>query len=172
MNGPPPGAPGLHAALVRHTGYLLSRLGVFAQRQFAERLLTLNLTPRMWGALNVLEAEGTITQQALGESIGMDPSTMTATIDELEALGLAERRRHATDRRAHALHLTGHGRETLGRGRELARQAQDQLLAPLDAGDRERLHELLLRVAMATGAVEHSASSVTNEPPQSRAPQR
>src|ERR1700722_12736104 len=100
MSGPPTVPPGLHAALVRHTGYLISRVGFYAQREFSARLAEVGLTPRMWGALNVIDAEGSITQQGLGKSIGMDPSTMVSTIDELESRGLVERRRHPTDRRA------------------------------------------------------------------------
>ena len=151
------GAPGLHAALVRNTGYLLSRLGFYASRQFALRLESLGLTPRMWGAMNVLDHEGAVTQQQLGRAIGMDPSSMVSTIDELEARGWVERRRHPTDRRAHALHITDAGRETLARGRRLARGAQDELLAPLDEAERAQLHELLLRLALAAGAVEPAA---------------
>jgi hypothetical protein len=50
----PPGPPALHSALVRHTGYLISRIGFFAQRYFSARLEGLGLTPRLFGALNVL----------------------------------------------------------------------------------------------------------------------
>jgi DNA-binding MarR family transcriptional regulator len=141
--------PGLHASLVRHTGYLLSRMGFWAQRQFSIRMEELGLTPRMWGALNVLAAEGPVTQQELGKSIGMDPSTMVATIDELESQGLVERRRHPSDRRAYALQMTEEGRDRLARGRELAAQAQSQLLAPLSEDERGVLHDLLLRLAQA-----------------------
>ncbi|MBV8990170.1 MAG: MarR family transcriptional regulator [Solirubrobacterales bacterium] len=144
------GSPGLHEALLRHTGYLISRMGMVAQKQFAERLEQLDLTTRMWGALNVLEAEGAITQGSLCKSVGMDPSSMVSTIDELEAKGLVERRRHPTDRRAHALHVTDSGRATLARGRELALAAQEDLLAPLNPEEREELHGLLLRLALAT----------------------
>lgn len=158
MSGPPTVPPGLHAALVRHTGYLISRVGFYAQRQFSARLTELGLTPRMWGALNVLDAEGAMTQQELGKSIGMDPSTMVSTIDELESQGLVERRRHPTDRRAHALHVTELGHDTLGRGRRLAAAAQDQLLAPLSPEDRDVLHGLLLRVAEAAGALTESSA--------------
>jgi DNA-binding MarR family transcriptional regulator len=140
---------GLHSALTRHTGFLINRIAVVARKQFAARLDSLDLNLRMWGVLNVLDVEGAITQHALGRSVGIDPSSMVATIDELEARGLVERRRHPSDRRAHALYLTEAGTETLARGRALARQAQDELLAPLDAEEREELHELLLRVAMA-----------------------
>lgn len=146
------GAPGLHPSLTRHTGYLLSRVGLFAAKRFSEHLVPLGLNPRIWGALNVLDAEGPITQQALGGSIGIDPSSMVATIDELEAKGLVERRRHPHDRRAHALYITGLGRDTLTRGRQIARQAGAELLAPLDQDERRQLHDLLLRLAQGANA--------------------
>ena len=135
-----------------------------AQKRFAERIESLGLNPRMWGALNVLDAEGAITQHALCQGIGIDPSSMVSTIDELESKGLVERRRHPSDRRAHALHLTTKGRQTLTRGRELARRAQDELLAPLNEEEREQLHGLLLRLALASPDVSKE------EPQQPRAP--
>jgi DNA-binding MarR family transcriptional regulator len=146
------GPPAVHTALIANTGYLLSRMGAFAQRRFAEQLVPLGLTPRLWGLLNVLAAEGAITQQALGACIGIDPSSMVATIDELEAKGLVERRPHPSDRRAHALHMTQLGRETLTRGRQRAREAREELLGPLDADERQQLHDLLLRLAEAANA--------------------
>ncbi len=157
-------AAGLHAALVRNTGYLVSRMGLFAARRFGERLASLGLTTRMWGLLNVLSAEEAVTQQQLGRAVGMDPSSMVAVIDELEVRAMVERRRHPADRRAHALYLTDTGRETLARGRALAREAQEELLAPLSAEERRQLHGLLLRLATAAGQVE-GQPSLTAEPP-------
>ena len=157
LSGPP---PGLHAALMRHTGFFISRIGMLARKRFAEILDAIGLNVRMWGALNVLDVEGALTQHALGKCVGIDPSSMVATIDELEELGLVERRRHPTDRRAHALHLTAKGRETLARGRELAHGAQDELLAPLDAQERDQLHGLLLRVAQAANPEDSTGSEV------------
>ena len=138
-----PGPPAVHGALAKHTGFLLSRMGLVAQKRFSEHLEQLGLTTRMWGALNVLDAEGSITQHALGRCTGIDPSSMVATIDELEKRGLVERR-------AHALHVTENGHETLARGRKLARHAQEELLAPLSADERRQLHDLLLRLAVAS----------------------
>jgi DNA-binding MarR family transcriptional regulator len=145
------GAPLLHPALVRNTGYLISRLGFYASRQFAERLATVGLTPRMWGAMNTLDHEGDVSQQQLGRAIGVDPSSMVSTMDELEAKGWVQRRRHPTDRRAYALHITDAGRETLTRARRLAGGAQNELLAPLDDAERAQLHDLLLRLVVAVG---------------------
>src|ERR1700722_1242269 len=147
------GPPGVHDALTKHTGFLLSRVGMVAAKQFSERIEQLGLNTRMWGALNVLDAEGAITQHALGKCTGIDPSSMVSTIDDLEKNGLVERQPHPTDRRAHALHITAKGQETLKRGRQLARGAQEDLLSPLSADERKQLHELLLRIALATSDV-------------------
>jgi DNA-binding MarR family transcriptional regulator len=160
---PIPGPPGLHQALLRNTGYLVSRMGAFAHKRFRELISSVGLTPPMWGVLNVLDAEHGMTQQQLGKAIGLDPSTMVSTIDELESRGLAERRPHPNDRRAHALQITDAGRATLARGRELARQGQEELLAPLSADERQQLHELLLRLAVAAAAID--APAVTGTPP-------
>jgi DNA-binding MarR family transcriptional regulator len=144
-----PGPPGAHRSLTKHTAFLLARMGHVAAKQFGARLEQLGLTTRMWGALNVLDAEGAITQQRLGRCTGIDPSSMVSTIDDLEAAGLVQRRQHPSDRRAHALHLTEAGRAKLARGRELARGAQEELFAPLTDLERSQLHQLLLRLATA-----------------------
>jgi DNA-binding MarR family transcriptional regulator len=151
MGDPPPSWPphALPESLRGYTGFLISRIGVIAQKRFSAKLESVGLTPRMFGALNVLEAEGPVTQGALCKGIGMDPSSMVSTIDELEAKGLVERRPHPGDRRAHALHVTDSGRETLLRGRKVALAAQDELLAPLSDDEREQLRSLLLRIAVA-----------------------
>jgi DNA-binding MarR family transcriptional regulator len=156
--------PSLHAALMRYTGYLLSRAGASGQRQFAERLATLGLTPRTWGAMNVLDVEGPASQHTIGRLTGTDPSSMVATIDELEERGLVQRRRHPSDRRAHELHITEAGYETLRRGRKLAGQAQAELLSPLNETEREQFHDMLRRI------VEHVGSAppwVKNQRPPS-----
>jgi DNA-binding MarR family transcriptional regulator len=150
-----PGPLALHEALTRNTGFLISRMGLVAQKHFAERIATVGLAPREWGALNVLDKEGAIAQHALCKCMGMDPSSMVSTIDELEAKGLVERRRNPRDRRAHALHITEQGRTVLSDGRLVARRAQDELLAPLDHTERQRLHGLLLRLAA------HNAQATT-----------
>lgn len=153
----PPRPFALHEALTRNTGFLISRMGMVAARAFAERIGEVGLTPRGWGALNVLDKEGAITQQSLGRCIGMDPSSMVATIDELEASGMVERRRNPQDRRAHALHITDKGRSTLSEGRKVARRAQEEFLAPLSPEERRQLHELLLRLAQ--GGAQTSAAT-------------
>jgi DNA-binding MarR family transcriptional regulator len=143
--------PPVPEALTRYVGFLLSRMGTIAQKRFSARLEAVDLTPRMWGALNILEADAPITQHGLCKRTGMDPSSMVATIDDLERRGLVERRAHPSDRRAYALHVTDAGREILAAGREVVQAVQDELLAPLDEAEREQLRGLLLRLVTAAG---------------------
>lgn len=151
MNDAAVAPPVVPEVLTRYIGFLLSRMGTIAQKRFSTRLEALELTPRMWGALNVLEAAGTITQHGLCKRTGMDPSSMVATIDDLERKGLVERHAHPSDRRAYALHVTEAGRETLSQGREVVNEVQDELLAPLDEAEREQLRSLLVRLVTAAG---------------------
>jgi DNA-binding MarR family transcriptional regulator len=146
-----PDAAKLHAALTRNTGFLISWTGLVASKHFGEKIASVGLTTRMWGVLNVLDAEGPVSQGALCAAVNMDPSSMVATIDELESKGLVERRRNPSDRRAYALHITDQGYETIASARALQREAQDELLAPLDAEERAQLRELLLKLAVASG---------------------
>lgn len=145
-----PCPPGLHVALVRHVGFLLNRVATVARKRWTARLDELGLNLRMWGVMNVLDVEGATTQHALGRSVGIDPSSMVSTLDELESAGLVERRRNPEDRRAHLVSLTPKGRHALKRGRQLAGQAQEELLAPLTGDERIALHDFLLRIAMAS----------------------
>src|SRR5690242_9219881 len=151
MNDGALASPAVPEALTRYTGFLLSRMGTITQKRFSTRLEALELTPRMWGALNVLEAAGPITQHGLCKRTGMDPSSMVSTIVDLEKKGLVERRAHPSDRRAYALHITDTGRVTLSEGREVVQGVQDELLAPLDEAEREQLRSLLLRLVAAAG---------------------
>src|SRR5262249_61479552 len=55
------------------------------------------------------------SQQAIAELLGGNATRMVFLTDELEQLGLVERRRNPADRRSHALYLTEAGTPTLAR---------------------------------------------------------
>ncbi len=77
----------------------------------------------------------------------IDASTMVSIIDELEELGLAERRPHPDDRRKRAVHLTPRGRRTLGRARAAAIGTAQDVFGSLDARELETLTRLLRKLA-------------------------
>ena len=128
-------------------GYLLSWAGRRTAHHFALTLEPLGLRPPHFGVMTLVEANPGLTQSELVAKALIDPSSMVAVIDELEELGLAERRAHPSDRRKHPIHLTAKGRRTLERAREAAVEMVEEMLAPLDAGERDTLRVLLRKLA-------------------------
>jgi DNA-binding MarR family transcriptional regulator len=124
----------------------MRRAGWRAMRHTEAALEPLGLRPKHFGLLNLLEHAGGASQQLLGERLCVDPSSIVAIVDDLERAGVVERRRDPSDRRRYAIHLTGKGARLLTRARAAVVEAEDGLLAPLDAGEREQLRELLARL--------------------------
>jgi DNA-binding MarR family transcriptional regulator len=106
-------------------------------------LASLGLSPKGFGALAVLAAEGPLSQQQLAARQGIDRTTMVAVVDELERLGAVERRRDPDDRRAYALHLTRAGRRLLVPAEAAVVDVERSFLAPLPAAEQERLKQAL-----------------------------
>jgi DNA-binding MarR family transcriptional regulator len=128
-------------------GFLLSWNGQRMAHKFAAALAPLGLRPPHFGVMTLIETHPGCTQRELVTRSLIDPSSMVAVIDELEQMGLAERRRHAEDRRKHAVHLTARGRRTLQRAREVAMQTAQHVFAPLDGPELETLRRLLRKLA-------------------------
>jgi DNA-binding MarR family transcriptional regulator len=133
--------------LASATGFLLSWNGQRMAARFAAALEPLGLRPPHFGVLTLLDAEPGRAQQELVTRSMIDPSTMVKVIDELESLGLAERRVDPDDRRKRAVHLTPDGARTLERARKVANATVDEALAALTADERETLRVLLRKAA-------------------------
>jgi MarR family transcriptional regulator, lower aerobic nicotinate degradation pathway regulator len=128
-------------------GYLMARLGQASAARFHAALVPENLHPRHFGVMTIVAAHPGISQQRLHEQTAIDPSSMVSVIDELEQLGLAERRPHPEDRRARAIYLTDQGQRKLERARALAGELQRELFAALTAAERTTLIGLLRKLA-------------------------
>lgn len=142
--GPIPGELG------KFPGYLMARLGEASRRRFHKALEPEGLHPRHFGVMTMLAAHPGMSQHQLHEKTAIDPSSMVAVIDELEARGLAERRPDPADRRARQVFLTEQGEQTLERIRGLAAGLQREFFGVLSAQERKTLHALLLKLAGAT----------------------
>lgn len=129
------------------TGFLFGKIGWRATRLFAAALEPMGLRPKHYGVLNFLDAQPGASQQELGATMGIDPSSVVAIIDDFERAGVAERRRDPTDRRRYAVHLTRKGKALLQRAREAGLGAEEALLADLAPDERRTLHLLLVKVA-------------------------
>lgn len=128
-------------------GFLLSWNGQRMAQKFAAAMAGVGLRPPHFGVMTLIDANPGSAQQELVDRSMIDPSSMVAVLDELEQMGLAERRRHPEDRRKHAVHLTAAGRRTLQQAREVAGRMAGEVFAPLDAREREALTQLLRKLA-------------------------
>lgn len=109
------------------------------------------LTPPHAHALSVL-ATGPTRMRDLAERMVCDASYITAVVDRLEEVGLAERRPGATDRRVKEIGLTERGVEAAARIGATMSSAPAEFRA-LSKVDRRLLVELLTKVVPVAGAV-------------------
>jgi len=103
------------------------------------------LRPRHLIALKLLSERGPASQQALAESLSLDPSNVVGLLNELEERGLITRRRDSADRRRHIVELSPRGKKELCGAYERLRRVDDDLLSPLSAQERATLYDLLVR---------------------------
>jgi len=126
---------------------LLVKLGFFASNRFAAALAPTGLEPRQFGLLTRLAEHEGASQQRLGEVLGLNPTRMVFLVDDLEALGLIERRRNPNDRRSYALYLTTKGKKALQAAEAVRREHEAALSRGLTAAERAQLTKLLGKIA-------------------------
>ncbi|MDT9700492.1 MarR family transcriptional regulator [Streptomyces sp. P17] len=129
------------------TGYLLYRLGLRSGQLFNSCLQESGLRLRHYAVLRYLATCDGALQRELSARLGYDPSAIVGLVDDLEKAGFAERRPSPDDRRSRIVVLTEAGRAFLRDTDEAGLKVTNELLEPLDAGERETLHALLLRIA-------------------------
>ncbi|MFI5528540.1 MarR family winged helix-turn-helix transcriptional regulator [Kitasatospora sp. NPDC051853] len=146
------------SALLTHTSHVLS-----TRMSAAFAASGLGITPRGFCVLlHALEQER--TQIQLAEIADLDKTTMVVTVDELERLGLAERRPSSTDRRARIISVTPAGAEAVTAGVQVADAVHREALEAVAEEDRA----VLLR-ALTTLHDGHLATPVESERPVRRA---
>lgn len=142
----------LPAGLEARAGFLLNKA---AQRVVAlaeDALKPSGLKSRHYGVLVLLEAEGARSQQEIADRLQIDRTTMAGIVDDLERLGLAERRAHPANRRAYAVHLTSAGARSLPGLTEVVAAAEGECLASLAPAERALLTDLLGHLVGLNGA--------------------
>jgi DNA-binding MarR family transcriptional regulator len=144
----------LPGAVTRRLGAVLSWAAQSAQEMADRALEPLGFTVRHFGVLTFLrgfEAEsqsegGSLSQQAIGERLRIDRTTMVALIDELEQKGYVKRERNPEDRRAYVITLTAAGRRAQSRAEKAVDAHALEFFGRLSEPEREELHRLLARL--------------------------
>ncbi|NKQ58365.1 winged helix-turn-helix transcriptional regulator [Amycolatopsis sp. K13G38] len=118
----------------------------------AEAVLTpLGLRPRHLITLTMLRDGGGCSQQTLAGRLEMDGTNVVGLLNDLEKLGLVERRRSPEDRRRHVVELTDAGDERLAKAELALAGVEDEVLGALDGKQRQALYDLLRQAA--SGAI-------------------
>ena len=126
---------------------LLAGLGRDATARVRRAIRPLGLGAQQFLVLEQLQRLGQASQAELADALGIDRSNLAAIAADLCDRGLAERTRDEGDRRRYVLRPSPAGERLLRRADGLIAAVQDDLLAPLDDRERERLYALLRRLA-------------------------
>ncbi|MET8825129.1 MarR family winged helix-turn-helix transcriptional regulator [Streptomyces sp. NPDC004610] len=127
--------------------WLLGRAAARGRALVAEALAAEGM--RTWHhlVLSAVRDLGPVAQADVGRGVGLDPKDIVGILNELQSAGFVVREPDPRDRRKNAVSLTGKGDLLLRRCERLAREANDVLLAPLSATEREQFVRLLGRIA-------------------------
>lgn len=113
------------------------------RKRFEQRARSLGLTRAQWQALMYLAQNEGIHQGGLAELLEIEPITLVRILDKLEARGLIERRRHATDRRIWLLYLNEAAHPLLKTLREYGDATRGEALDGISEAEQQRLFETL-----------------------------
>src|SRR5262245_57494439 len=112
-----------------------------------------------WVVLSALSEVGGMSQAALAAYVRLEGATITHHVDRLEKAGLVRRDLDPGDRRVRRLALTEAGTELHGRLLEAVIALQKQVLAGLDAAERETIRHALDTIQANLAALRTPASA-------------
>jgi DNA-binding MarR family transcriptional regulator len=115
----------------------------------ADSVAAADLTPLQFAVLaclNKRNGQPGIDQNGLAARLGVERSHVSLLVEELGSRGLVERRVNGADRRVRILRLTPKGEGVFDRLRSKNAAANERVLDPLTAKERELLFDLLIRV--------------------------
>ena len=127
-------------SLLTLTTYVLSQTAKVAKRQLDAQLQERGMRLRHMLVLAWLTDNGSTSQLSLATNLGLDPSDVTSTIDDLEDQKLVKRSVDPSDRRRKLIAVTSRGTTELDRLHGIAAKISDDLLAPLSERRKAALH--------------------------------
>ncbi|WP_197380244.1 MarR family winged helix-turn-helix transcriptional regulator [Mycolicibacterium mengxianglii] len=126
-------------------GPLLEQLTRRLRTESESEIARFGLRARHVIALTLLRDFGERQQSELAGMLRIDPTNVVGLLNELEDLGLIERRRRPPDRRRHKVALTQAGADRLADIEAVLIDVERRVLTALDDDQRTTLHELAQR---------------------------
>jgi DNA-binding MarR family transcriptional regulator len=127
-------------------GLALAGAGQVAAARLRQALAAHDLKPGHAHVLMRLAEQGATGQQALVETVGVDPSVLVALLNDLESAGLAGRRRDPADRRRHIVEISPPGTRLVNEVYASMAAVDAELFADLDPSEIATLQGLLGRI--------------------------
>ena len=126
--------------------YLLNRAGARIATAFGEEMRPLGASLQIWRVLAALREKDGQRMGDLSKTTAIEVSTLTRLVDNMEKVGLVERRRERTDARAVALHVTAKGRKLTQRIVPIAERYEKVALKGFSAHESGVLKQALRRL--------------------------
>lgn len=139
-------------------GYYIRRLHQIAVAIFLQETEAHGLTPVQYAALSKVGLTPGVDQRTLARSIGLDTSTIAGVVDRLEARGLMQRQASPQDRRVRLLSLTAAGHALLRAVEPEMLKAQQRILQPLPATERNEFMRMLRKLVAANNELSRAPS--------------
>lgn len=125
--------------LVDLSGFLVIQSYFLTRDRANEAFRDLPIEIRHYGVMVALDELGPTSQQALTTAMNVSATMVAQIVDDLERLGLLERRRNPDDRRSYTVTMTPEGARVLAEAREIA----EELTIPGDEELRVLLRKLV-----------------------------
>jgi DNA-binding MarR family transcriptional regulator len=122
----------------------LARVGQAIVAAHNDALSEYGLNLRTFAVLAMVAHGPTRSQLEIAKAVGLDKSTLVATLDSLEAVGLLERRPDPADRRARVVVATEKGRMLVDQAAEVVKETETRILSGVSCEDASRIKETLI----------------------------
>ncbi|NMM39194.1 MAG: MarR family transcriptional regulator [Glaciimonas sp.] len=116
-------------------------------RDFNRELSDLEITPAIFGVLEILHQNKGLTQTRLALAIGLDRSSLVPLLDKLQKRKVVEREVSTKDRRSNHLHLTAEGEQLLVEAERRVRLHEKRIQVRLTKSETRHLIQLLMKLA-------------------------
>ena len=124
----------------------INRVSTAIGVEAAAKVAPLGLDDRMIAVLLAAQALGSPSQKEIADHTRIDRTTVSKTIDQLEASGLVNRKIDPRHRRRHRIELTPKATRTLSRVTQLFTQCDAEFLAVLSEPERRHLEQILRKL--------------------------
>jgi len=141
-------------ALPDLVGYHLRMAQLTVFKDFDREFADADITPAIFGALEVLYHNKGLTQTRLATAIGLDRSSLVPLLDKLQKRNLVAREASLEDRRSNHLFLTAEGKQLLVKAHKHVALHEQRILAGLSKAETRQLIKLLSKIRVSDADAE------------------